>query len=632
MEDRRLVVIEPRRPDYPGKGVVSQERSQLVATVHDSFEEARRYWEAAGFCCCIGLLDPVSNIAVNATISDAEAAEKAEDLEQRSADGMVVFLTTFFPYLNDWEAVHFLLLAHVHLLDAACLVLKDRAIEISPGHVDSMLRTALKCAALAARHPEPDRLVAAWLSLSPRQLNGIVAGDLSTVRLDELAGDAAKKPWELAASRQQLLEGDVPCYYHTRSLKRTLLDKVHRHYLRALARLPRPELRGRYHRGLVATAGCYGPLDDPASNVVLNIVWYDATFPPARRDRKEEALDMIGTDALSRAVCRSVYGLLSFLCTRFDGLSEHDAVRCLLDADADLHAAARDAERRGHRPHAGTTLQDAYVAAATAAGHPDANAQAEFLAQGCVDALALQQLESPEDVLKLAELLSPAAPPQPAAPEPATKLYFAIIRDRRRKFRADQTRIAEKVKAALDQYAAAHNNTRYELHVICGVNEYVSGPADIPSNDSRVHLFPYRYNRSHINFLAANSGGAPVLFFAECHNYNDGEEEEVPLCVPVGVPPPRASLVRCLYCDKQGGKIVHPALTEFHGREEEFEAVARGGKQVKQLHRNENIIQRSEHQAQRIQNTLQEDSIYVDSDGASSDDDRELLSMCEFDE
>uniref|UniRef100_A0ACD5ZNY0 Uncharacterized protein n=1 Tax=Avena sativa TaxID=4498 RepID=A0ACD5ZNY0_AVESA len=627
MEDGRRVVIRPRRPDYPGKGMVSQERSQLVATVHDVFEEARhrlRREEApAGFYSCIGLLDPVSNIAVNAvTISGDGNGE--DDLERRSVDGMVVFLTTFFPYMTDWEAVHYLLLAHAHLLGAACLVLKDRAMETSPaGHVvDSMLRTALKCAAVAARHSDPDRLVSAWLSLSARQLDHIVAGDLSTVRLGELSGGPGKKPWELAASRQQqqlLVEGDVPYYYHTRSLRRALLDKVHRHNLRALARLPRRELRRRYHRALLAGGGCYGPLDDPASNVVLNIVWYDATSPPARRDGAEEAVDMIGTDALGRAANRSVYGILSFLCTRYDGLSEHDAVRCLLDADADVHAAARDAERRGHRQRAGTTLQEAYAAAATAAGHPDANAQAAFLAQ----ALALENpLESPEDVLRLAELLSPAPRPEPAAPEPATKLYWAIIRDRRRQFRAEQARIAGKVKAALEQYAAAaaqNKTTTYELHVICGVNEDVSGPEEIP--------------RSHINFLATDSGGGgePVLFFAECRN-DDDEDDEVPLCVPVGVPAARAPLVRCMYCDGIGGKMVHPASPEFHfqGRNKEFEAAARGGgKQVRQLHRNDYIIQSSEYHAQRMCG-LQEDCIYLDSDGASSDDDQDLLSMCEF--
>jgi hypothetical protein len=181
-----------------------------------------------------------------------------------------------------------------------------------------------------------------------------------------------------------------------------------------------------------------------------------------------------------------------------------------------------------------------------------------------------------------------------------------------------------KVNAALEQYAAALGSTAYELHAICGVNEDVSGPNEIPSTDTSTHLLPYRYDRSHMNFLATTSfGGEPVLFFAECRNYDDVEDEQAPLCVPVGIPPPRASLVRCLYCDSKGGNIVHPASTEFHGRDKEFEAAARGGTQVQQLHRNEEIIQRSDHDAQ---------CIYYDSDGASSDGDRDLLSMCEFDE
>jgi hypothetical protein len=265
------------------------------------------------------------------------------------------------------------------------------------------------------------------------------------------------------------------------------------------------------------------------------------------------------------------------------------------------------------------------VAAATAAGHPDANAQAAFLAAG---SLALQQpLESPEDVLRLAELLSPATPPEPMVPEPATKLYWALIRKRRRQFRADQARIAGKVKAALEQYAAAQNmSTGYELHAICAVNEYVSGPSEIPSTDSSIHLLPYRYNRSHMNFLATNSGGEPVLFFAEYRNYDDIEEEQVPLCVQVGAPPPRASLVRCLYCDSHGGMIVHPASTEFHGRDKKLEAAARGPMHVRQVHRNEQIIQRGDHCAQPMR-ALDEDCIYV-----HSDDDQYLLSMCESDE
>jgi hypothetical protein len=54
---------------------------------------------------------------------------------------------------------------------------------------------------------------------------------------------------------------------------------------------------------------------------------------------------------LGHAAYRSLCGLVSFLCTRCDDrLSEHDIVRHLLDADADLNAVAPDAERRGHRP------------------------------------------------------------------------------------------------------------------------------------------------------------------------------------------------------------------------------------------------------------------------------------------
>jgi hypothetical protein len=77
--------------------------------------------------------------------------------------------------------------------------------------------------------------------------------------------------------------------------------------------------------------------------------------------------------------------------------------------------------------------------------------------------------------------------------------------------------------------------------------------------------------------------------------------------------------------------IVHPASTDFHGRDKKFEAAARGPMHVRQVHRNEQIIQIGDHCAQPMR-ALDEDCIYVDSDGASSDDDQELLSMYEFDE
>lgn len=34
--------------------------------------------------------------------------------------------------------------------------------------------------------------------------------------------------------------------------------------------------------------------------------------------------------------------------------------------------------------------------------------------------------------------------------------------------------------------------------------------------------------------------------------------------------------IRCIYCEKKGGRILHPAMKSFHGRGIEFERVLRG--------------------------------------------------------
>ncbi len=56
---------------------------------------------------------------------------------------------------------------------------------------------------------------------------------------------------------------------------------------------------------------CYGPLD-PVSNIIVNTVWYDATFSPATRLE----LDVIGTESLHRVENCSMYDLASFLRSR----------------------------------------------------------------------------------------------------------------------------------------------------------------------------------------------------------------------------------------------------------------------------------------------------------------------------
>ncbi|RLN00679.1 hypothetical protein C2845_PM06G11450 [Panicum miliaceum] len=84
-------------------------------------------------------------------------------------DGMVTILTRFFPYLADSEAERYLLLADADLLVATRTVVMDRRMKrfgSSERATEEALRMALRCAALAARHPDPDRLVGAWLTVS----------------------------------------------------------------------------------------------------------------------------------------------------------------------------------------------------------------------------------------------------------------------------------------------------------------------------------------------------------------------------------------------------------------------------------------------------------------------------------
>jgi hypothetical protein len=67
----------------------------------------------------------------------------------------------------------------------------------------------------------------------------------------------------------------------------------------------------------------------------------------------------------------------------------------------------------------------------------------------------------------------------------------------------------------------------FDLHIICGVNELVSGPKFC--SNFLAHL-PFKYQYSHINFLATlDDAQPPKLFFAEC-NLDDRNDT---WCVPV---------------------------------------------------------------------------------------------------
>jgi len=155
---------------------------------------------------------------------------------------------------------------------------------------------------------------------------------------------------------------------------------------------------------------CYGPLD-PVSNIIVNTIWYDAAFPPAM----ELELGMVvSTPGLLRIETRSMYGLVSFLCTRYHHLNFHRATCCLLEADGSLLLADPNLDAEGaaatiavlrmkelarleapwstdtgfhtalgsrvvtQAQGPATSVNEAFKAAATAAWHPNADAQRTF--------------------------------------------------------------------------------------------------------------------------------------------------------------------------------------------------------------------------------------------------------------
>ncbi|TVU51281.1 hypothetical protein EJB05_02692, partial [Eragrostis curvula] len=313
-------------------------------------------------------------------------------------------------------------------------------------------------------------------------------------------------PWHLAASR-----GLRPCpvpFKHTTFLKRTLQDAIHGFYLQALARLPAGELRSRFHRSLVKAGHCYGPLD-PVSNIIVNTIWYDAQFPPKTKLER----DMIGNLSLHRIENRSLYGLASFLCTRYHQLDFHQAVRCLLRADANLILAD---------PCYFQTENNAIPAAF---GLDSLGSALLLLLQGP------DQLSS-EDVQQLARLLCPHPPPPcktPLPPFPLTE-YPAVELDRM------HTRVLKKVNAVLDAYSPPMPNgdPMFQLHVICAVNDEVSGPVYLENGSGP----PHTYYHTHSNFIATSkcSDGVGVLFFAELSN----NDKDISFCCPVSLPQPCA--------------------------------------------------------------------------------------------
>ncbi|XP_037432144.1 uncharacterized protein LOC119298941 isoform X1 [Triticum dicoccoides] len=600
---------------------------------------------------CVGLLDPVTNIVMSATlapIADPVDETMLVGMAQRSFDGLVAFLTCFFPHLTDWEAVRYLVLAEADPLVAALIVIEDRRTKcFRPGSAatNGALKLALNCATVAAKYPLPSVLAGVWLSLcSSQDSNDVVVALLSALQHNQSSDISHKlvkqiaslpfpapgssnllEPWELAARRRK--HTTKVTHQYSWSLRRVLLHTIHGFYLQALARMPGGELRSRYHRSMLKAGHCYGPFD-PVTNIIVNTIWYEVTFPPLSQ---LDELDILGTLNLMRIEAQSFYGLVSFLCTRDKDLNSDQAIRFLLDTDLDLAATK----------HCSTVQdeQEAFRAAATAAWHPIPDAQVAFLSSCKTPAvLSLlsdnggQQQLSSQCVQQLAMLLSSAFrstgmlahQKQPVA---IYKRRFELTMYEGRIQRRAHKRISRKIRAALSRYEVQNSEQGcYQLHVVCGVNTYVSGP------DNSMHSIMLQkkkdpveddyYHHTHANFLVTRNvgsvGSVPVLFFAELSNKNDDQDSQL-LCCPVEFPLPGAEPVRCLFCEQEGIRIVHPANGEgFHGHEVEFGKMVRGEDLFKNVdypeeYDNDRILTNSEFVTDTVADGLDEDCMYLGS-------------------
>ncbi|KAK3128339.1 hypothetical protein QOZ80_6BG0460260 [Eleusine coracana subsp. coracana] len=566
---------------------------------------------------CFGLLDPTSNLIVNTAITaasstiaapsppHAEGNHDGEDMIKRSLDGLVAFLAYLFPYLPKAEATLYLAAANADPLAAALLIIDRRRIRkfnFCSGATMVAVETTLRYAAVASKHPDPHQLVTGWKLLSPHlkslvsELSIISSATehdaiaivsrtlaLATTTTNKLTSSSntddlvqLEQSWELASSRcvSPKPESLPPV---RGAMKRMLLSTIHGFYLQALAMMPTAELRSRYHRSLLMGGYCYGPLD-PVSNIIVNTIWYDETFPTSK---EAVTLNMVSTDSLWRLVSRSFYGLISFLCTRYPDITPDQALHRLHASGAKLHVADHPDLIYGTHDDDDASVAEAYFAAATAAFHTNPLVQQEFLGSaGALPKLKLasealkdgRQLTS-EDLEFIAMLLCCSSTgssfnrQQEAPPEKIKKWFFPKPTEYVHSFWEQHERVSKRVNAALHTYNK-NRVQRYELHIICGVNELVSGPELCLGMFSNPRTFIFHH--SHINFLATCEGGPPTLFFAECCNH---DADDSSWCVPIL---PHRDAVRCIYCEDEGDRILHPAMKSFHGRGIEFERVLRG--------------------------------------------------------
>jgi hypothetical protein len=269
-----------------------------------------------------------------------------------------------------------------------------------------------------------------------------------------------------------------------------------------------PSHAARQHvRGVLLAGHCYGPMD-PVSNILLSAIWYDVNFPLPDADRRTQPYDILDTLAILRAVSRSLHGLIALLhATSGQKLPLHEILKYLSYAQCDLSVMLQ--------PH---LLQDGsspnpFVAAATAAEHPQASSVAAFFASLAptkldklrslmTSATANNTALSRESLTQIHTILKEETPAmmiqRPISQRrKLSNTALRIVATKREAYHHQQSFLCPTIEQLLREYARSHPfEPKYELDFICGVA-----------------LAEQRY---HVNFMATSkSTFRNSLFFAE---------------------------------------------------------------------------------------------------------------------
>ncbi|KAJ1294284.1 hypothetical protein BS78_01G134300 [Paspalum vaginatum] len=392
---------------------------------------------------------------------------EAQSIAERSLEGLVTFLTSYYCYLPTWDALRYLCLSRADLLVAVRLIEVDRCHR----HRDKFrihsqaVKIALKCAALSARLPNIDAFVndsAAVVShltrIMPAQSRRRRLSIQDVARFARLL----EKPLELKKLSDHMHLAAMRCHQYdmkvppalTESLRSILLDRIHVVYLTAISRIPMDDFRSRHHHGLLKAGYCYGPFS-PILNVVVSTVWYDTEFPAPEAFN----LDMICTRLLIRIESRSLDGLISLFLACTSDFSEHDAMVYLLKSNMELPRAIQMAGQDGY--DMASLNAAAFKAAGDASSHPQLEAYLHFVmeslpvVQPAVTELLSTETLSSSKIHHLSTLLSSlrSYPYKSLKPmDELTKDALEMVSRYKEEFFSQQNFVRKKVEAALKHY------------------------------------------------------------------------------------------------------------------------------------------------------------------------------------